>query len=467
MSRARVGAGSKTRGRRRPARDRSGVGSIEVTPSGKFKVRVWVKGKRTGDTHATRDEAERQRAALAVRHRGVAELVPPEPGALTLAAWGKTWLERREELGEVRNAPGDRTRWGQYITGSALDGMALEDIRGKHITGWLDAMVKRPRAKGPGRLAPQTIRHAFNLLRLAFADAMRAEHIDANPCNGAKLPKPKAAAWAFLTADEIALVLAGAPGVLPESQRAFIVATFAGLREGELIALRVADLTLDGRSPEVHVQRSHDGPPKNGKTRRVPLFPEAVEALRAQLAHLAADGGEPADDAVVFPSVRGFQRQPNDDFGWSSRKRRRGAPTGFKAALGITRAVRFHELRHTTASHLAMGTWTSAPWPIQDIAAFMGHGSLAMTQRYMHLAPGYLHDRVRGAREVEAGPGMDVSPMGTRVVPGPIGNTVRPARLERATGGLEGRCSIRLSYGHGTDWVGVEGFEPTTSSSQS
>ncbi len=377
---------------RGPAKAREGVGSVEVLPSGRFRVRVWVEGQKKGDTFATREEAEQQRATLAVMHRATAQALPPEPQALTLAAWGKTWLERREELGEVRDPQRDVWIWARYLEGSELAGMALADIRPKHIAGWVDGMAKRPKRKGGGRLSPLTIRRAFALLRLVFVDAVRAEHLDANPCIGTKLPKPKTAPWAFLTAAEIAAVERGAPGVPEASRRVFVVAIYTGLRLGELVALRWGDVTLDGPRPELHVQRSHDGPPKSGKTRRVPLLPQALEALRA--VREEAEGAGPED--VVFPSPRGLQRREGEDWGWSTRRRHRGEYYGYRLALGVERPVRFHDLRHTCASHLAMGTWTGAPWPLQDVARWLGHASVTMTERYAHLSPGYLHDRTRG-----------------------------------------------------------------------
>ena len=48
------------------------------------------------------------------------------------------------------------------------------------------------------------------------------------------------------------------------------------------------------------------------------------------------------------------------------------------------RKVRFHDLRHTFASHLAM-----ASVPIRTIQQLMGHESLDMTLKYAHLTEGH------------------------------------------------------------------------------
>ncbi len=56
---------------------------------------------------------------------------------------------------------------------------------------------------------------------------------------------------------------------------------------------------------------------------------------------------------------------------------------------GIT-DFRFHDLRQTYASHLAMGGVH-----IRALQELLGHKTLAMTQHYSHLAPGQLQSAVK------------------------------------------------------------------------
>lgn len=352
--------------------------------SGKWRVRVRLpEGGRVTKVVDTETKANLLRVALL---QELARGETPCPGSWTLDAWAERWHEKRERQGVTRNSRDERTRWKRYVSCSPIGKQELQTIRGKDIRDWLDGlMVKRTAKKS--LLRRQTVANAFSLLRKCLSDAASAELIHANPARGVSVPRRTGDSddWTFLSIDEIEAVL-GCQEIPQEARFVYAVAIYTGMRAGELWALRWEDVALGNDQPCITVRRSHEHKPKNGKVQTVPLLPAAREALR-QWRQLTSF---PANDDLVFPTERGLQRHRGDDAGWSSRVVRDQFRTGHRELAGITRRVRFHDLRHTCASHLVMGSWGKA-WPLTDVRSFLRHASTTTTERYAHLSPDHLH----------------------------------------------------------------------------
>lgn len=130
------------------------------------------------------------------------------------------------------------------------------------------------------------------------------------------------------------------------------VALATGARRGELLQLQWVGVDLDRRTV-----RFLDT--KNGESRTVPLARTAVEDLRSWRVKSGRVAGH----------VFGYD---TDQF----EKPWRAA----RAAAGVEN-LRFHDLRHSAASYLAMSGAS-----LMDIAAILGHKTLAMVKRYSHLS---------------------------------------------------------------------------------
>jgi hypothetical protein len=149
-----------------------------------------------------------------------------------------------------------------------------------------------------------------------------------------------------------------------------------GLRAGELLCLRLADLHVDGANHRVVVRYgSRRRAPKSRKVREVPLFGMALRAAREWLPQLAAYAPR-NPDGLVFPGPSGgfikVSRVPD----WQA----------WLLAAGIERRVRWHDLRHTTGASLVSGWWGRA-WTLIEVRDLLGHHSVKMTERYAHLGP--------------------------------------------------------------------------------
>jgi integrase len=148
------------------------------------------------------------------------------------------------------------------------------------------------------------------------------------------------------------------------------VAAYAGLRQGELLALRWRDVDFAGSALTVARAMSAgvESTTKSGRVRRVPLADQAAAALDrlSRREHFTAPG------ELVFCNVFG---RPLD--GSALRRRYRRAQNAAEV-----RPLRFHDLRHTFGSLLA-----ARGVDVVTIQSAMGHSALRTTGRYLHARP--------------------------------------------------------------------------------
>jgi integrase len=157
----------------------------------------------------------------------------------------------------------------------------------------------------------------------------------------------------------------------------YVTAAMAGLRQGELIALRRRD--VDFKAGVIRVRRNYTrgsfGTPKSRRSSRaVPMAKAVAEELRAQARRSRYK--DPDDLVFCHPDTGG----PYDAS--KMRKRFKEAVT----AAGI-RAIRFHDLRHTFGTRMA-----AAGAPLRSIQEWMGHRDYKTTEIYADYAPDPLQE---------------------------------------------------------------------------
>jgi integrase len=149
------------------------------------------------------------------------------------------------------------------------------------------------------------------------------------------------------------------------------VAAYAGLRRGELVALRWRDVDFPGHKITVRRALSGDTEVSSTKSRRareVPLPEQAAGALE----RLSRRGEFTAPNDYVFANRIGRRLDP-------SALRRRFEKARDAAGL---EPLRFHDLRHTYGSLLVAGGID-----LVSVKSAMGHSRITTTERYLHARP--------------------------------------------------------------------------------
>jgi integrase len=328
-----------------------------------FRARVRVKGHPTATkTFRTKTAAKNWAARLEQELRDGGSTATVEAQKRTLAdAIDRYRRDGRVEALKESSRPDYRRhlawwreQYGGYIL-AALTPAVISEAKAY--------LAARPKQRGEGVLAPASVAKALRVLSTVLDAAHREWHwIAANPASSVKPPKVRNARTRFLDDAELQRLLEtvtpvaqGGPCESPDLRLAVLMALTTGARKSELFALTRQDLNL-GRGTVTFRET------KNGTSRTTALVPEVVEAINARPARL--------DTTLLFPSPTDPSRAVDLRSAWETALRRAGIED-----------FRWHDLRHSAASYLAMSGASLA-----EIAAVLGHKTLAMVARYSHLS---------------------------------------------------------------------------------
>ena len=210
----------------------------------------------------------------------------------------------------------------------------------------------------PEYRSPSTAKRYLAALSKAFSRAVKEwRWTSENPVLLVSKPSDGPGRVRYLSDDErVRLLEACRASPLRELELLVMLAISTGMRRGEILGLRWPDVDLKRRQAVLHKT-------KNRERRAVPLVPRVVELLQA---HAKV---RRLDTDLLFP-MPGQKDKPIDP------------ARGFEKACTEAKIddFRFHDLRHTAASYLAMSGATLA-----EIAAVLGHKTLAMVSRYAHI----------------------------------------------------------------------------------
>lgn len=238
-----------------------------------------------------------------------------------------------------------------------LGDYCLADVGAPLIVRFRDELRTTTTRRGT-KMAPATVVRYLAALSHVYTVACNDwGWVDDTPLRKVSKPKEPRGRERFLSDDERERLLAACASSSSAFLHAVVIlAISTGMRRGEMMGLRW---------PQVDLRRGqillHDT--KNGSSRAVPLTGLALQKLgevskvRRIDTGLVFYGSNPAKPVdLTQPWRTAVSRARLTDF-------------------------RFHDLRHSAASYLAMNGATTI-----EIAAILGHKTLQMVRRYSHLA---------------------------------------------------------------------------------
>lgn len=225
--------------------------------------------------------------------------------------------------------------------------LPLEELTPQWCKAWRQTLKRQYQAG--------TVRSYMGCLSSVLAFAVEdCEWLAANPLRMVRKPPMPEGRMRFLSDEERARLLpACQQSVQPLLYLVVVLAISTGARKNELLQLRWPDLDLERGSLRLAVTKTKQG-------RAVPVTGLALTLLRQHAQRPWSPWVFPRRDGVKAVLI---------DRAWRTAVHRAGLSD-----------FRFHDLRHTCASYMAMSGAT-----LREIAEVLGHTNIQRTMKYAHL----------------------------------------------------------------------------------
>jgi integrase len=369
---------------------------------------------------------------------------PEKAERVRLKDFVSSWLASRITAGELKQSSADKIAlvWDLHIVATDLAHLYIDDIGEEDVRRWLDDLRAKQYVPGKGKTERRktrsdksepraysraTIRGYYRVLRTILVAAGAGHACNVGRLKGGKR-KPN-----YLKPTELAAVLSHVRAKAPEWYPAVLLDAFAGLRWGELSALKWED--VDEEAGVIRVRRGNykgrvvdstkTGDDEDPNEKHVPLLPAVAEVLRARRQRMIADQHPGLSEGWIFPNTKGrlYKGSPLRDV------------LDAACAAAGARRITTHGLRHTANDLLRR---------VADgdtVRAIIGHATEQMTHHYSHVDETDKRTAIQRAFEVVTG-GAPAAKGTERVVGRVVGAESKSAEAGEATGILGGATQI-------------------------
>jgi integrase len=249
-----------------------------------------------------------------------------------------------------RGQKAERSRL-QTLRRHSVSEVRLSDLSGASVARYRDDRLKLVQAASVRRELV-VLRHVFEVAKSEWNIL-----IPSNPVHSIKLPKDSKPRERRLEHGEAGKLFNAIGKRSAWYLRPFLVlAIETGMRRGELLSVRWRDVDLERRTLKLKQT-------KNGDPRTIPLTPKAIELL----------GPLQKTNDRVFPIKPNALR-----LAWERLRKRAGLED-----------IRLHDLRHEAVSR-----FFEYGLSIPEVALISGHRDLRMLNRYTHLKPERLAEKL-------------------------------------------------------------------------